>query len=143
MFFRSKKSVAVLIGAIALVSATFTVVAQTQLSTHAEYTVASSRYVDQTNGMTTDEAVAYALAHNGELEAARKEIDAARAMLKQARLRANLKLDIEGTRQIPPGKDNSIMTGAMLPIELGGRRAARIGVAKREVEVREHEISNR
>ena len=143
MFFRSKKSVAVLIGAIGLVSATFTVVAQTQLSTHAEYTVASSRYVDQTNGMTADEAVAYALAHNGELEAARKEIDAARAMLKQARLRANPKLDIEGTRQIPPGKDNSIMTGAMLPLELGGRRAARIGVAEREVEVREPELANR
>ena len=143
MFFRSKTNVALLIGAIGLVSATFTVVAQTQLSTHAEYTVASSRYVDQTNGMTADEAVAYALAHNAELEAARKEIDAARAMLKQARLRANPKLDIEGTRQIPPGKDNSIMTGAMLPLELGGRRAARIAVAEREVEVREHEIANR
>src|SRR5437016_287136 len=32
-----------------------------------------SRYVDQANGMTVDEAVAYALAHNGELLAARKE----------------------------------------------------------------------
>src|SRR5438132_14210913 len=45
-----------------------------------------SRYLDQTQGTTADEAVAYALAHNAELEAARKEIDAARAMVKQARL---------------------------------------------------------
>lgn len=102
-----------------------------------------SRYVDQISGMTADEAVAYALAHNGELEAARKEIDAARAMVKQARLRANPKLDIDGARQIPPGKDNSLMTSAMLPLELGGRRTARIAVAEREVEVREREIANR
>jgi cobalt-zinc-cadmium efflux system outer membrane protein len=102
-----------------------------------------SQYLDQTNGMTADEAVAYALAHNGELEAARKEIDAARAMVKQARLRANPKLDIEGTRQIPPGKDNSVMATAMLPLELGGRRSTRIVVAEREVEVREREVANR
>jgi len=101
------------------------------------------RYVDQANGMTADEAVAYALAHNGELEAARKELDAAKAMVKQAGLRPNPKLDVEGARQIPPGKDNSLMTSAMLPLELGGRRAARIAVAEREVELREHEIANR
>src|SRR5207249_8879483 len=109
----------------------------------AQQTPDASRYLDQANGMTADEAVAYALAHNGELEAARKEIDAAKARSKQARLRANPKLDIEGTRQIPPGKDNSIMAGATLPLEVGGRRPARIAVAQREVEVREREVANR
>jgi len=102
-----------------------------------------ARYIDQNTGLTADEAVAYALAQNGELQAARKEIDAAKAMVKQARLRANPKLDIDGTRQIPPGKDNSVMASAMLPLELGGRRAARISVAEREVEVREREVANR
>jgi cobalt-zinc-cadmium efflux system outer membrane protein len=101
-----------------------------------------ARYLDQNSGLTADEAVAYALAHNGELEAARKEIDAAKAMVKQARLRANPKVDIDGTRQIN-GKDNSLMAGAMLPLELGGRRGARIAVAEREVEVREREVANR
>src|SRR6266404_9500408 len=101
-----------------------------------------SRYLDQTNGTTADSAVAYALAHNGGLEAARKEIDAARAMVKQARLRANPKLDIDGTRQIN-GKDNILGANAMLPLELGGRRPARIAVAEREVEVREREVANR
>ena len=38
-------------------------------------------YVDPERGMTADEAVAYALEHNGDLLAARKEIDAARAMV--------------------------------------------------------------
>ena len=101
-----------------------------------------SRYLDQTDGTTADSAVAYALAHNGDLEAARKEIDAARAMVKQARLRANPKLDADGTRQIN-GKDNILGASAMLPLELGGRRAARITVAEREVEVREREVANR
>ena len=104
---------------------------------------AALRYLDPANGMTADDAVMYALSHNGELEAARKEIDAAKAMVRQARLRANPSLDIESTRQIPPGKDNSIMAGAMLPLELGGRRAARIAVAEREVEVRERNVANR
>jgi cobalt-zinc-cadmium efflux system outer membrane protein len=100
-----------------------------------------SRYLDQINGMTANDAVTYALSHNGELEAARKEIDAARAMVKQARLRANPKLDLDGTRQIQ-GKDNTLGASAMLPLELAGRRAARIAVAEREVEVREREVAN-
>jgi cobalt-zinc-cadmium efflux system outer membrane protein len=102
-----------------------------------------SRYVDQTNGMTADEAVAYALAHNAGLEAARKEIDAAKAMVKQARLRANPMLDVEGARQFPPGRDNRLMAGVTLPLERGGRVSARIAVAEREVEVREREFANR
>lgn len=101
------------------------------------------RYLDQTSGMTADEAVAYALAHNTELEAARKEIDAARAQVKQARLRANPMLDVEGKRQVPPGRDNSIMAGVTLPLERGGRVPARVAVAEREVEVREREFANR
>ncbi len=101
-----------------------------------------SRYLDQANGLTASDAATYALAHNGELEAARKELDAARAMVKQARLRANPKLDVDAARQIN-GKDNSVMANAMLPLELGGRRSSRVAVAEREVEVREREVANR
>ena len=101
-----------------------------------------ARYVDKLTGMTADEAVAYALAHNGELLAARKEIEAAEALVRQAGLRSNPKLDVEGSRQIN-GKDNSVMATAMLPLELGGRRSARIAVAQRELEVREHEVGDR
>jgi cobalt-zinc-cadmium efflux system outer membrane protein len=35
------------------------------------------------------------------------------------------------------------MAGAMLPLELGGRRASRIAVAERELELRQHELANR
>jgi len=92
--------------------------------------------------MSADEAVTYALAHNGELVATRREIEAAQALVKQAGLRPNPRLDIEGLRQMN-GKDNSVSTSATLPLELGGRRAARIAVAQRELELREHELANR
>jgi cobalt-zinc-cadmium efflux system outer membrane protein len=143
MFSPLSKPAAIVICLMGLLASQFRLVAQTQTAANTQSTSGVSLYVDQVNGMTADEAVKYALAHNGELEAARKEIDAARAMVKQARLRANPKLDVEGARQIPPGKDNSIMATAMLPLELGGRRPARIAVAEREVEVREREIANR
>jgi cobalt-zinc-cadmium efflux system outer membrane protein len=92
--------------------------------------------------MTADDVVVYALSHNLELEAARKEIDAAKAMVKQARLRANPKVDF-GVSQNVTGADHTIDIGGMLPLELGGRRLARITVAEREVEVREREVANR
>jgi cobalt-zinc-cadmium efflux system outer membrane protein len=101
-----------------------------------------SRYVDAAAGTTADEAVAYALAHNAELIAARREVDAARALVKQAGLKPNPKLDVSGSRQIN-GKDNSLMVEGMLPLELGGRRAARVSVAEREVEVREQAVADR
>ena len=112
-------------------------------STTPQTQTAISRYLDQTTGMTADEAVAYALAHNVELEAMRKEVDAAKAMVKQARLRANPMLDVEGKRQAPPGRDNTVMAGVSLPLELNGRVPTRIAVAEREVEVREREFANR
>jgi cobalt-zinc-cadmium efflux system outer membrane protein len=101
-----------------------------------------AKYVDTVGGLTADEAVAYALAHNAELSAARKEVDAARALVKQAGLRPNPKLDVGGTRQIN-GKDNSLMVEGLLPLELGGRRAARVRVAEREVELREQAVADR
>lgn len=101
-----------------------------------------ARYVDQTNGMTADDSVAYALAHNGELLAMKKELEASRALVEQARLRANPSLEIGGARQIG-GKDNDIMVTGMLPLELGGRRDARVLVAAKEVTVREKAIADR
>jgi cobalt-zinc-cadmium efflux system outer membrane protein len=92
--------------------------------------------MDTVDGMTADQAVAYALAHNGELAAARKEIDAARALVKQAGLKANPKLDVSVSQNVT-GTDNNITLSGMLPLELGGRRSTRIAVAEREVEVRE------
>ncbi len=101
-----------------------------------------SRYLDQVAGTTADQAVALALENNGELQAVRKEVEAARALVKQAGLRSNPTLAASGAKQIT-GADNNQMAELMLPLELGGRRSARIAVAQRELEAREFELANR
>ena len=101
-----------------------------------------SRYLDQTTGTTADEAVRLALENNGELAAMRKERDAARALVKQAKLRANPSLEANGAKQIN-GQDNNLMVQGSLPLELGGRRKARILVAERELAVREKAVEDR
>jgi len=141
MVFQLNKKSVLLVCAISLLQP-LAIPARAQTEASRQDKPSSSRYIDQSSGLTADDAVDYALTHNLELEASRKEIDAARAMVKQARLRANPRLDIDGARQIN-GKDNSVGASAMLPLELGGRRAARIAVAEREVEVREREVANR
>ncbi len=98
-------------------------------------------YLDLQNGMTADQAVALALENNGEIQAVRKEIEAARALVKQAGLRSNSTLTASGAKQIN-GADNNQMAEVMLPLELGGRRSARIAVAQRELEAREFELAN-
>jgi cobalt-zinc-cadmium efflux system outer membrane protein len=105
-------------------------------------TISLTRYVDQEAGMTAGEAVAYALAHNSELAAVRSEVEAAQALVRQASSRPNPRVDVSGSRQIN-GKDNSSMVTGMLPLELGGRRAARVAVAERELEMRELEVADR
>jgi outer membrane protein, heavy metal efflux system len=103
---------------------------------------AVARYADSQAGVTVDQAVAYALEHNGELLAARKEIDAASALIKQAALRANPKVDASVSKTIT-GTDNNITVNGMLRLELGGRRFARIRVAERELEMRRQDVANR
>jgi cobalt-zinc-cadmium efflux system outer membrane protein len=101
-----------------------------------------SRYFDPKSGMTADEAVAYALSHNAELLAARQEIEAARALVRQASLRANPMIDVERKEQLN-GSDNDTLVGGTLPLELGGRRSARILVAQRELEMKERLLTDR
>ena len=103
---------------------------------------AVARYADPQTGLTVDQAVAYGLEHNGELLAARKEIDAASALVRQAALRANPKLDASLSKTVT-GTDNNITVNGMLPLELGGRRPARIKVAERQLEMRRQDVANR
>jgi outer membrane protein, heavy metal efflux system len=128
---------------ILLLAAQMAVPAQTTMqATKPEESETLARYLDLQNGMTADEAVTYALAHNGELEALRQEAEAARSLVKQAGLRPNPKLEVSGAKQIG-GADNNEMVQGMLPLELGGRRAARIAVAQRELEIREFAVADR
>jgi cobalt-zinc-cadmium efflux system outer membrane protein len=100
-----------------------------------------SQFIDSVNGLTPDDVVRYALAHNGELAAARKMIAEARGKLRQAGLKPNPTIESSGTRAVT-SPDNMQMIGAELPLELGGRRKARVEVAQRELEMREAEVAD-
>jgi cobalt-zinc-cadmium efflux system outer membrane protein len=92
--------------------------------------------------MTAAEAVVHALSNNADLLAARKEIEAARALVRQAASRANPMIDVERKEQLN-GSDNDTTIGGTLPLELGGRRSARILVAQRELEMKERLLTDR
>lgn len=94
--------------------------------------------------LSVDDLVTLALAQNPELRAARTEVDAARGRLLQAGFRPNPMLDLNGSRNlIPAMTDNSQSVGITWPLDLGGRRGARIGVAAREVAVKEVNVQDR
>jgi cobalt-zinc-cadmium efflux system outer membrane protein len=139
-------SVQVLVGAAAVSAQSVASTAESSVSVNVRLslvpTAAVAKYADPQTGLTIDQAVAYALEHNGELLASRKEIDAASALVKQAAFRANPKVDANVSKTIT-GTDNNITLNGMLPLELGGRRPARIRVAERELEMRRQDVSNR
>ena len=118
-------------------------VAQTALRNTSQPAGASlPRYFDPANGMTADQAVIYALSHNAELLAARSEVEAARALVRQAVLRPNPSVEFERKEQLG-GSDNTSMVAGMWPLELGGRRSARVLVAQKELEVKERLLADR
>ena len=101
------------------------------------------KYIDDRNGKTVEELVEIALAKNPEVIAMRQEAEAGEALIRQARLRANPSVELRGTRQIGGMGDNSLMAEAGLPLELGGRRTARVRVAERELDIRRQALAER
>ncbi len=99
-------------------------------------------YLDAQNGKTADELVAYALENNTELEAVRREVEASEALVKQANLRANPMLEL-GAAKNPVTPSKSLMIRGSLPLELYGRRGARVKVAEAEAAVRRKDLANR
>lgn len=140
MFLNLRKKIPPLFCTVFLLAAQIPLAAQT--AAISDGNAALIRYIDQTNGLTADEAVRIALENNGELVAVRKEIEAARALVKQARLRANPSVEFSRQEQIG-GKDNDTMIAGSLPLELGGRRKTRVNVAAAEANLREKEVADR
>lgn len=103
----------------------------------------TSKYWDSATGTSVDELVKLAIEKNGELLAMQREAAAAEHLIKQAGLRANPSVEVSGTQQIGGMKDNSQMVRGELPLELGGRRAARVRVAQRELEIRQQAVAER
>lgn len=92
-------------------------------------------YLDPQGGMTADEAVRTALERNQELAAMRKEVEVGEQLLRQAGLRANPSVEFGGERQIR-GMDDRYMVQGGIPLEIGGRIAARKRIAESELEIR-------
>ncbi|MGH8069545.1 MAG: TolC family protein [Candidatus Entotheonellia bacterium] len=93
-----------------------------------------------TGEFTVDQLVTRALADNPELHAVRAEVDAARGRLLQAGLRPNPMLDLSGQPSVT-GPDNNITVGVTLPLDLNRRKAGRVGVAERELEMKGAQVA--
>jgi cobalt-zinc-cadmium efflux system outer membrane protein len=91
--------------------------------------------------VTVDELVARAVVENPELKATRAEVDAAVGRLRQAGLRPNPMLDLGVQKALGP--DNTQAIGVTLPLDLGGRREGRVGVAERELAMKRAQVLDR
>ena len=100
---------------------------------------------DPVQGLSSDDLVRRALASNGELAAARIEIERARGRLRQAGLRANPTLEVEQTtgRFTGSADERETSVGIAVPIELGAKRKTRIELAQAELEAVKAEVADR
>lgn len=106
---------------------------------------AASRYFDPLQGTSSSDLVRRALASNGELAAARLDIERARARRRQAGLRPNPTVDFEQTTGRFTGStgDRETSIGVSIPLEVGGKRGRRIELARAELEAAEAEVADR
>lgn len=102
-------------------------------------------YYNAQDGISLNELIKRALDTNQDLVAVRLEIDKAKARLTQAKLRPNPTLEFEqqSGRLVGNGGDGNFTVGASLPIEIYGRREARINFAQIEIQASEAEVRNR
>ena len=104
--------------------------------------VASAQSPPASGPVTVDQVVERAVADNPELRAMRAEVDAARGRLLQAGLRPNPMLDLGGQANVS-GPDNNVNVGLSIPLDLNGRKAGRVGVAEREIDMKQAQVSDR
>ncbi len=91
--------------------------------------------------VSIDELVTRALADNPDLRAARAEVEAAVGRLRQAGLRPNPMLELGGQKALGP--DNNLMVGLTVPLDLNGRKEGRLGVAERELQLKNAQVRDR
>lgn len=103
--------------------------------------VARSQTPGPAGELTVDELVARAVEANPELKAARADVQAAVGRLSQAGLRPNPMLDLGIQKALGP--DNTQMIGLTLPLDRGGRKEGRVGVAERELALKRAQVADR
>ena len=102
-------------------------------------------YYHPQDGVSINDLIKRALDANEELAAARLDIEKAKARLAQAKLKPNPTLEFEqqSGRLVGNSGDGNFTVGASLPIEIYGRREARINFANIEIKASEAEVRNR
>lgn len=96
---------------------------------------------DVNQPLTLEGAVALALEHNPDLAAAQREVDAVEAQVLQGQVRPNPELaySLEDTRS----QTRTQTVQINLPMELGGKRAARIAAAERARDLARMDVNAR
>lgn len=104
-----------------------------------------TNYYHPQDGISLNELISRALKSNGELQAARLDINRARARLLQARQRPNPTVEFEQSsgRILGSTGGGNFTLGASIPIEIYGRRTRRVEVAQIEIEASEALVGNR
>lgn len=104
-----------------------------------------SDFYNAQDGLSITDLIGRALESNQELAAARLDIERARARRLQAGLRPNPTIEFEQSsgRILGSPGGGEFTVGASIPIELYGRRARRIEVAKIEIQAGEVLVRNR
>ncbi len=102
-------------------------------------------YFDPLQGESSSDLVRRALLSNGELSAARLDIDRARARLRQAAVRPNPTVEVEQATGRLTGSSGERETSIelSLPLEIAGQRRRRIDVAQAQLEATEAEVAER
>jgi cobalt-zinc-cadmium efflux system outer membrane protein len=101
----------------------------------------AGRFVDSTNGLSLEQAIANAIEREPSLRVARSRIDRAQGTKLQASLRPNPSMSFE-RREEPGGTDDLTTVGVEWPLDLF-RKSGRIAVANHEVTVAELSAADR
>jgi outer membrane protein, heavy metal efflux system len=91
--------------------------------------------------LSVDDLVERAVREHPDLQAARLDIEAAAARVRQAALRPNPMVDLGGQKALGP--DNNLMIGLTVPLDLNGRKEGRVGVAERELDLKRALLAER
>ncbi len=96
--------------------------------------------IEAATPLSLQEAIALALEGNLDLTVAQREIEAVEGQVIQGRVRPNPELAYSLEDQRTPTRTQSVQIN--LPIELGGKRAARIAAAERGRDVAVEELNS-
>jgi cobalt-zinc-cadmium efflux system outer membrane protein len=101
----------------------------------------ASKYIDETAGVTLDDAIARALDHEPSLRAARAEVAVVRGLRVQAGLRPNPSVSFSQQNE-PAGTDKQTRAEVQWPLDVF-RKAGRVQVAERQIEVTQQSVADR